>query len=188
MIVTEYLKRNTTADDLHYEKCQYQIYFGVLENVSFKKRTCRAQPCGWVPGHREGSYLRVPHDKTTLGFWKESQKLLPLMELELWGFSPHCSCSFCFPGLCRLRKSFSKRAGGWMSVSEGDCKLIHGAERVEFTGWVSYTPLTPSNDFSGSWDVPTISSSAGAAHLQRKALVKGRSGSQMSWKDKILIG
>lgn len=143
-----------------------------------------AECLGTERGLTWGSLMIRQH----LVFWKESQKLLPLMELELWGFSPHCSCSFCFPGLCHLRKSFSKRAGGWMSVSEGDCKLIHGAERVEFTGWVSYTPLTPSNDFSGSWDVPAISSSAGAAHLQRKALVKGRSGSQMSWKDKILIG
>ena len=53
MTVTGYLKRNTEADDLHYEKCQHQIYFDVLENLSFEKITCRIQHCGCMPGHRE---------------------------------------------------------------------------------------------------------------------------------------
>lgn len=61
MTVTGYLKRNTAVDDLHYEKCQHQIYFGVLENLSFENMTCRVQRCGCMPGHRETSvYLKVP--------------------------------------------------------------------------------------------------------------------------------
>lgn len=58
MTATGYLKRNTVVDDLHYEKC-HQIYFGVLENLSFEKMTRRVEQCGCMPGHREPRlYLR----------------------------------------------------------------------------------------------------------------------------------
>lgn len=45
MTATGYLKRNTAVDDLRHERCQHQIRFGVLENLSFEKIKYGVQHC-----------------------------------------------------------------------------------------------------------------------------------------------
>lgn len=213
MTATGYLKRNTAVDDLRYEKC-HQIYFGVLENLSFEKMTRRVEQCGCMPGHREPRlYLRVPAallcfigdspwlTKATVGKQAVTPSLWRGWSYDTtWGFAPCCSCIPRFPGnLHYLRESFSERAGGWMPLSGGGCRLMRGAWRVEFGGWNLLHTSHPiqrllwASGFVGkggrspthlrlSWCC-SAPDPGGSGERQKRSC-----GSQTSWKDRSLMG